>query len=131
MTKRTTGALLAAATLATASALPLAAGAASRSTAPTQTYVLDSVATRDYQAGGYDGVLRLTIAPDGTVLGTYRDAYDGAPKVVSGGLQPSGRIWLNVHEFGLLYGTFRNGVLHTTQQDAGPDALHFDATPAP
>jgi hypothetical protein len=134
MTKRTTGALLAAAVLATASALPLAAGAAIVTGPPnatSTTYVMDSVASQNYRAGGFPGVLRLTVSRDGSIVGTYRDEYDGLPEVVAGGLQPGGRIWLNVKGYGLMYGTFHDGVLHAVVQNGDTDPTHFDATPTP
>jgi hypothetical protein len=92
---------------------------------------MDSTATQNTHPGGFEGVLRLTISRDGSIVGTYRDAYDGIPQVVAGGLESGGRIWLDVKQFGKMYGTFHAGVLHAVVQDADPDPLHFDATPTP
>lgn len=133
----TTTALRAAAAalgLALAGGLPLAAGAATSSTAGTQTYVLNAVSTQPYRAGEYDGRMRLTIAPNGIVQGTYRDLTEGLSKTVTGGLEPNGQIWLEIG--GTLrsqrfLGTFRDGVLHTViQAGTDGDPLHLDATPA-
>jgi hypothetical protein len=132
MTRKALGTLATTVALAAASALPLAAGAATVTTGQSQTYILNAVTTQRFDAGEYDGVLRLTISPNGYVNGSYHDLDQGSPKNVTGGLQPDGRIWLDIGASGRLHlnGTFRNGVLHAVAQIPSADTLYFDATPA-
>jgi len=133
MTKKTLGTLAATAAIAVAGALlPLAAGAATTTTAPSHTYILNSITTRQFGSGEYDGVLRMTISPDGYVNGSYRDADQGLPKDVIGALEPDGRIWLDIGNSDRLHlnGTFRDGVLHAVGQIPTSDTLYFDATAA-
>jgi hypothetical protein len=131
MTKNTLGALAAAAAIVAAGAFPLAAGAATVTTGQSQTYTLNVITTRQFDAGEFDGVLRLTISPDGYVNGSYHDVDQGLPKVVTGALEPDGRIWLDIGSSGQLHlnGTFRNGVLHAVGQIPTSDTLYFDAAP--
>ena len=117
----------AAAALLGALALPLAAQAASTTTAPAQHYQLQTRRFDRLHAGEYDGQLALTVYPNGIVQGTYRPS-DGSFDTVTGGLNGK-TIWLDIgmaHPLHLT-GTFTNGVLATTVNIPGPDSYTFES----
>ena len=64
--------------------LPLAAPAATTSSAGPQLYSLATQLTDRYHAGAYVGRLALTIYPDGIVQGTYRPDEGGFSTVTGG-----------------------------------------------
>jgi hypothetical protein len=124
--------LAVAAALAVAGALPVAASAETQAAPPAlpQAYYLNVVSSQEFNAGQYDGTMRLTVNPDGIINGTYQSTDQGGPKVVAGGVSPNGRVWLDIGRMHLV-GTFVNGVLHTTSNEPYPDTLHVDAVVAP
>ncbi len=127
MTKILRGALTSAAAAA-ALAMPLAAPAATTSSAQPQSYTMQTRIVDQYHAGEYDGVLTLTINPDGIVQGSYRDD-NGRPTAVTGGVDGQ-NIWLDIGWRRPLHltGTFRSGVLRATAALPGPDVYQLEST---
>jgi hypothetical protein len=125
-------ALAVSAALALAGALPVVASAETQAAPPTlpHAYYLNVVSSQEFDAGEYDGTMRLTVNPDGIINGTYQSTDQGGPKIVAGGVSPNGRVWLDIGRMHLT-GTFINGVLHTTSDTPYPDTLHVDAVAAP
>jgi hypothetical protein len=125
-------ALAVTAALALAGVLPVAASAETQAAPPTlpHAYYLNVVSSQEFNAGEYDGTMRLTVNPDGIINGTYQSTDQGGPKNVTGGLESNGRVWLDIGRTHLV-GTFVNGVLHTTSATPYPDTLHVDAVVAP
>jgi hypothetical protein len=79
---------------------PLASAPASAVTAPgpasTQSVTFDTaLAPQYFGAGEYDGVLQLSISPDGSVNGWYRPVDAGMLRTVIGGLDGD-RLWLSL-----------------------------------
>ncbi len=123
----------AAAGLLAALALPLAAQAATTTSAAPQHYDLHTRSFDQYHAGEYDGVLALTVYPDGIVQGTYRAEDGGRIQVVTGGLSDGNRIWLDIGSGAdplHLSGTFRNGALEAVASTPGPDRFTLESVPA-
>jgi hypothetical protein len=120
------------AAIAISGAIPVAASAETQAAPPAlpQAYYLNVVSSQEFNAGEYDGTMRLTVNPDGIINGTYQSTDQGGPKNVTGGLAPNGRVWLDIGRMHLV-GTFVNGVLHTTSDTPYPDTLHVDAVVAP
>ena len=120
----------AAAGIIAAMALPLPSVAATTATASSHRYQLQTRIVSQYEAGEVDGILLLTVSPDGIVQGNYRP-QDGNFRTVSGGLDGR-KIWLDIGSFGRfrVIGTFEHGILKGVVQKPGPDTVTFDATPA-
>ncbi len=83
-----------AALLATALAVPVAARAASATSASPQSYTLDTRLVERYHAGEYDGRLNITVYPSGIVQGSFRNS-DGGVRTVTGGMTGT-QIWLDI-----------------------------------
>ncbi|SRR5579884_903519 len=98
-----------------------------QSSAP-QHYVWNTAIRNDHRAGEVDGVLNITVSPDGIVQGTYRDADTGRSEIVAGG-DENGQIWFDIGAAQRLHvvGTLQNGVLRTVVQAPGPDTITFDS----
>jgi hypothetical protein len=111
--------------------LPIAAGAAvSTDVSRPAHYALQTREVTDMHAGEYDGVLAMTVFPDGTVQGTYREVDTGNFREVTGGVTGD-QIWLDIGgamRDTRLTGTFRNGVLDTVVNGAGANVTHFVST---
>jgi hypothetical protein len=120
----------AAAGLIAATAIPASAQPVQPSGA--QHYVLQTAIANERRAGEIDGVLDITVYPDGIVQGTYRDADQGLAQTVAGGEQGDS-IWFDVGPLGRLHavGTLRDGVLRTVVQSPGPDTVTFNSIGAP
>jgi len=121
--------ILAAVLSAAAMSLPLAASAAS--TATSRTLVLSSRIVQHMHGGEIDGRMRLTISPDGTIMGSYLDTDTGQVSDVTGGVEPGNKLWLDVGEFNRYHFA---GTLTGTTIDAsayhGDDDIHLIATAA-
>jgi len=115
-----------------ATALPLAASAATTSQAPPQTF---NLATRYYdtsRAGEIDGTMKITVYASGIVNGSYQLADGGRSNDVTGGMQGK-NIWLDIggirHSLHLT-GTFQDGVLQAVSSEEGPGVHVFQSTNA-
>ena len=120
----------AAAALVTTLALPLGASAATTSTAQTQHYTINTRLFDRYNAGEFDGVLSISVSPQGIVQGTYRDASAGGFHSVTGSVDANHHLWLDI---GMtrplrLYGTFNDGAIAATAQIPGADVYTFEST---
>jgi hypothetical protein len=97
-----------------------------------RSYILDTKQTDAVSAGEYDGRLRINIAPDGIVNGSFMNTEGGISSVV-GGLDGT-KIWLDLghasptpkHWFN---GTFVDGKLEMSATE-GRHAWTFEGTPA-
>ncbi len=111
-------------------AMALSMPFAAEATPPARTLVLTSRIVQQLHAGEIDGRMRLTIAPDGAVTGSYQDADTGRLSDVTGGVDAGNSLWLDIGVFGRLHFT---GTLTGTSIDArayhGNDDLHLIATP--
>jgi hypothetical protein len=109
-------------------ALPVAAPAATTTSAQPQHYTLQTRLAGQYDVGEYDATLSITISPDGIVQGWYRPT-DGGFRTVTGGLQGK-NIWLDIGGIHPLHltGTFEHGVLKTVAAIPGPDVYELDST---
>jgi len=68
-----------------------------------------ALAPQYYGAGEYDGVLHLTIASDGAIMGYYRDGDTADVRTVFGGITGD-RIWLDLGRGGPpITGTYDGG----------------------
>jgi hypothetical protein len=125
--RKTIRSAAAAAGLLAALALPVAAPAATTTTAEPQHYTFQTRLAQRYGAGEYDGVLTITISPNGIVQGFYRP-LDGGISSVSGGVEGK-QIWLDIGQRRPLHvtGTLENGVLKTVAAIPGPDIYEFDS----
>jgi hypothetical protein len=77
------------------------------------TYYYDTYFTPEYYgAGSYEGVLRITVAPDGTISGIFRDVDAGGFRDVTGG-ESGGAVWLDLgnSEFSMINLHAENGKL--------------------
>jgi hypothetical protein len=131
---RTLSAALAAAAL----SLPLAAHAATTTSAAgapastARTLVLSSRLVQDWHAGEIDGRMRLTITPDGIISGYYRSDDGGWISSVQGGVDAANNVWLEVDaldERSPFTGTLIGTTIDATAYH-GADPLHLIATPA-
>jgi hypothetical protein len=101
-------------------------------TIPAGHYQLNVREVVENHAGELDGVLSMTIYPDGTIQGTFRFLDDGSIQDVVGGLQSDGKLWLDLGaatphgEY--IYGTFRNGVISATVNRHGVNLVTFEST---
>jgi hypothetical protein len=87
----------AAALLVGAATMPAAAAAANAIEPGTYTY--DTTLTPEYfGAGSYEGVLRLTVNPDGSIWGYFRDVDAGGVHTVTGG-ETGDEVWLDLGGF--------------------------------
>lgn len=121
---------VAAAGLLAALALPLAASAATSATGAPQRYSFQTEYSDQFHAGAYDGMMALTVYPNGIVQGTYHDMSAGDFKIVTGGIDPQNRIWLDIGNGPRalrLYGTFKDGDLRATANVPGPDVHVFQS----
>jgi hypothetical protein len=91
--------------------------------------VLTSRLVSIQQPGERDGQLRLMVYPDGIVSGNYRDT-EGHLSSVTGGVNPSGAMWLEIGALNPLIftGTLTGSAIDVTafNRDAG-----FELTAAP
>ncbi len=95
-----------------------------------ESITLDTALTPQYYgAGEYDGVLHLTIEPDGAINGWYREADVGRIRTVIGGLDGN-KIWLDLGTGNSvdLNGTFDGGKI-TASTYLGDQLYTFTATP--
>ena len=130
MTSKMVRVAASAALLAAALVLPLASRAATTSTAPPQTYTLQTHLTQQYHAGEYAGTMKLTVYPNGIVQGNYLPS-DGGTRIVTGGITGN-NIWLDIglEETLHLTGTFKNGVLQATANVPALDPYTMNAAVA-
>jgi hypothetical protein len=120
-----------AAALLAALALPIAANAATTSSAEAQQYTFETHLTQAMHAGEYGGTLHMTIEPNGIITGWYRPS-DGGVRNVTGGLSGN-QIWFDIGGIHALHleGTFKNGVIDAAANVPGPDPFTLHATIAP
>jgi hypothetical protein len=86
--------------------------------------------TPQYQVGSYTGILKLTIAPDGTVGGEFRNQDTGSFTPVTGGLEPGHGIHLDFKWIGPVHVVGRfdgNTIVGSTYY--GGQVYDFAATP--
>jgi hypothetical protein len=88
-----------------------------------------ALAPQYYGAGEYDGVMHLTISPDGTVSGWYRSVDVGTIRTVVGGLDGT-KLWLDLGGRSLfdIQGTYENGKI-VASTFSGDELYTFTATP--
>ena len=120
----------ASAALLAGTAFPLAARAATTTTAPPAHYRFETRLAGRFSAGAYGGTLTLTIYPNGILQGLYRPD-DGSYRTVTGGLDGQ-NIWLDIGAMGRLHltGTFANGVLDMVAAIPGAETYTFTSVGA-
>lgn len=116
-----------AAALLAALALPLAAQAATTSSAEPQQLTFQTHMTQAMHAGEYGGTMRVTIYPNGIVSGWFQPS-DGGVRSVTGGVDGD-KIWFDIGGVHSVHmeGTLRNGVIDALANIPGPDPYTFHA----
>jgi hypothetical protein len=93
---RSLGVAAAALALAICGPLPAAAETSAAPALPAGTYFYDTYFTPElFGAGSYEGVLRITVAADGTISGLFRDVDAGGFRTVTGG-ENGADLWLDL-----------------------------------
>ncbi|HTW82517.1 MAG TPA: hypothetical protein VMD91_00460 [Candidatus Sulfotelmatobacter sp.] len=90
-------------------------------------YLLRTRETIENHAGEFDGVLSMTVFPNGIIQGTYRLADEGNIQAVSGSVQGD-KLWLDIGGAARteeITGTFRDGVIKATVLRPGIDITYF------
>jgi hypothetical protein len=113
-------------------ALILPAAASAAPPVPAGHYLLKTREVVENHAGEYDGVISMTVYPDGGIQGTYRLQDEPTIHDVVGSVTPDGNLWLDLggatgggeH----IYGTFHNGVIQATVNRPGVDLVTFQST---
>ncbi len=93
---RSLGTAVAALAVALQAPAPAAAETTVAPALPAGTYYYDTYFTPEYYgAGSYEGVLRINVAPDGSISGIFREVDGGGFRDVTGG-ESGAAVWLDL-----------------------------------
>lgn len=113
-------------------ALILPAAVSAAPPAPAGHYLLTTREVVENHAGEFDGVISMTVYPDGSIQGTYRLQDEPAIHSVIGSVTGDGKLWLDLGATAgageHVYGTFRDGVIRATVNRPGVDLVTFQST---